>query len=115
MKTLIISISFFLGASLSQAKTPAIEQLKEWIALPKSERTLLTDKKFSNIPISKSEAEEAQIIIWQDHISLIKSQRLNEMKEKRITIGDKTLKFDFLIYGEKPKSGRSLYLSLIHI
>ena len=112
MKTLIISISFFLGASLSQAKTPAIEQLKEWIALPKSERTLLTDNKFSNIPISKSEAEEAQIIIWQDHISLIKSQRLNEMKEKSITIGDKTLKFDFLIYGEKPKSGRSLYISM---
>ena len=106
MKTLITSISFFLGASLSQAKTPAIEQLKEWIALPKSERTLLTDNKFSNIPISKSEAEEAQVIIWQDHVSLIKSQRLNEMKNKRIKIGDRTLKFDFLIYGEKPKSGK---------
>ena len=112
MKTLIISISFFLGASLSQAKTPAIEQLKEWIALPKSERTLLTDNKFSNMPISKSEAEEARVIIWQDHVSLIKSQRLNEMKNKRIKIGDKTLKFDFLIYGEKPKSGRSLYISM---
>ena len=112
MKTLIISISFFLGASLSQAKTPAIEQLKEWIALPISERNLITDNKFSNMPISKSEAEEAQVIIWQDHMSLIKSQRLNEMKNKRIKIGDKTLKFDFLIYGEKPKSGRSLYISM---
>ena len=108
----MISIPFFLGASLSQAKTPAIEQLKEWLALPKSERNLITDNKFSNMPISKSEAEEAQVIIWQDHVSLIKSQRLNEMKNKRIKIGDKTLKFDFLIYGEKPKSGRSLYISM---
>ena len=108
----MISIPFFLGASLSQAKTPAIEQLKEWIALPISERNLITDNKFSNMPISKSEAEEAQVIIWQDHMSLIKSQRLNEMKNKRIKIGDKTLKFDFLIYGEKPKSGRSLYISM---
>ena len=112
MKTLMISIPFFLGASLSQAKTPAIEQLTEWLALPKIERNLITDNKFSNMPISKSEAEEAQVIIWQDHVSLIKSQRLNEMKNKRIKIGDKTLKFDFLIYGEKPKSGRSLYISM---
>ena len=42
----MISISFFLGVSLSQAKTPAIEQLKEWIALPISERNLITDNKF---------------------------------------------------------------------
>ena len=63
----MISISFFLGVSLSQAKTPAIEQLKEWIALPKSERTLLTDNKFSNIPISKSEAEEAQGLDIAEH------------------------------------------------
>ena len=93
----MISIPFFLGASLSQAKTPAIEQLKEWIALPISERNLITDNKFSNMPISKSEAEEAKVIIWQDHVSLIKSQRLNEMKNKRIKIGDKTLKFDFFL------------------
>ena len=59
----MISIPFFLGVSLSQAKTPAIEQLKEWITLPISERNLITDNKFSNMPISKSEAEEAQIII----------------------------------------------------
>jgi len=51
MKTLTISIPFFLCASLSQAKTPAIEQLKEWITLPKSERSLITDNKFSNMPI----------------------------------------------------------------
>ena len=112
MKTLIISIPFFLGISLSKAKTSAIDQLKEWIALPKTERSPITENKFSIMPISKSEAEEAQIIIWQDHISLIKSQRLNEMKEKRIKIGDKTMKFDYLVYGEKPKSGRSLYISM---
>ena len=112
MKTLIISIPFFLGISLSKAKTSAIDQLKEWIALPKTERSPITENKFSIMPISKSEAEEAQIIIWQDHISLIKSQRINEMKEKRIKIGDKTMKFDYLVYGEKPKSGRSLYISM---
>ena len=112
MKTLIISIPFFLGISLSKAKTSAIDQLKEWIALPKTERSPITENKFSNMPITKSEAEEAQIIIWQDHISLIKSQRINEMKEKRIKIGDKTMKFDYLVYGEKPKSGRSLYISM---
>lgn len=112
MKTLIISIPFFLGISLSKAKTSAIDQLKEWIALPKTERSPITENKFSNMPITKSEAEEAQIIIWQDHISLIKSKRLNEMKEKRIKIRDKTMKFDYLVYGEKPKSGRSLYISM---
>ena len=112
MKTLIISIPFFLGISLSKAKTSAIDQLKEWIALPKTERSPITENKFSIMPISKSEAEEAQIIIWQDHISLIKSQRINEMKEKRIKIGNKTMKFDYLVYGEKPKSGRSLYISM---
>ena len=112
MKTLIISIPFFLGISLSKAKTSAIDQLKEWIALPKTERSPITENKFSIMPISKSEAEEAQIIIWQDHISLIKSLRINEMKEKRIKIGDKTMKFDYLVYGEKPKSGRSLYISM---
>ena len=112
MKTLIISIPFFLGISLSKAKTSAIDQLKEWIALPKTERSPITENKFSNMPITKSEAEEAQIIIWQDHISLIKSKRINEMKEKRIKIRDKTMKFDYLVYGEKPKSGRSLYISM---
>ncbi|MEC7638765.1 MAG: dienelactone hydrolase family protein, partial [Verrucomicrobiota bacterium] len=112
MKILLSPILFFLSLSIASAEETSLDSLKNWIALPQKERNPIKENEFANSPISKSEANEAKEILWKDHISLIKSQRSNEMKQKRISIGDKTLKYDYLVFGEKPETGRSLYISM---
>ena len=112
MKILLSPILFFLSLSIASAEETSLDSLKNWIALPQKERNPIKENEFANSPISKSEANEAKEILWKDHISLIKSQRSNEIKQKRISIGDKTLKYDYLVFGEKPETGRSLYISM---
>ena len=43
---------------------------------------------------------------------MIRATRAKEMKAKAITIGKETLRFNFITFGEKPKGGRSLFISL---
>ena len=106
MKLLLSPILFFLSLSIASAEQTSLDSLKNWIALPQKERNPIKENEFANSPISKSEANEAKEILWKDHISLIKSQRSNEIKQKRISIGDKTLKYDYLVFGEKPEKGK---------
>jgi hypothetical protein len=62
--------------------------------------------------LTKSEAEQIRAALWQDHLRQVRETRADEWKNKSITIADKTLKFDYRVFGEKPASGRSLFISM---
>ena len=72
----------------------------------------LSKETFSQQPLTKSQAEQAATLLWQHHLKMLRETRAEEMKQKSIQLGGKTLKFDYIIYGDKPESGRSLYISL---
>ncbi len=86
--------------------------LKAYLAKDFESRGPLVKQSFAQEGISNAEARRARTLLWQDHVAIIKAARAKEMKDKVIQLGNKQMKFTTKIFGKKPKSGRSLYISL---
>nr|MCS5660786.1 hypothetical protein [Dehalococcoidia bacterium] len=103
---------FFGFLVLSSAQGSPIQSLEEWLSVDRDSRKPITDSEFSKISLSKDDAVRARDLLWKDHMGMIRETRSEEMKSKSISLGGKTMKFDFIVFGEKPKNGRSLFISM---
>ena len=103
---------FFGFLVLSSAQGSPIQSLKEWLSVDRDSRKPITDSEFSKISLCKDDAVRAGDLLWKDHMGMIRETRSEEMKSKSISLGGKTMKFDFIVFGEKPKNGRSLFISM---
>jgi len=71
-----------------------------------------------SLPVDASEGlsnEEAQVFLehlWEGHQEMLRKKRSEEMEEKRIKIGEHTMRFVSKDYGNKPTDGWSLFISL---
>ena len=105
--------SLFFGLLvLSSAQGSPIQSLEEWLSVDRDSRKPITDSEFSKISLSKDDAVRARDLLWKDYMGMIRETRSEEMKGKSISLGGKTMKFDFIVFGEKPKNGRSLFISM---
>ena len=103
---------FFGFLVLSSAQGSPIQSLEEWLSVDRDLRKPITDSEFSKISLCKDDAVRAGDLLWKDHMGMIRETRSEEMKSKSISLGGKTMKFDFIVFGEKPKNGRSLFISM---
>ena len=103
---------FFGFLVLSSAQGSPIQSLKEWLSVDRDSRKPITDSEFSKISLCKDDAVRAGDLLWKDHMGMIRETRSEEMKSKSISLGGKTMKFDFIVFGEQPKNGRSLFISM---
>lgn len=93
-----------------KASKDAIESLRKWLAGPGDGD--LEDQTFASVPLTKMDDEKARRMLWDDHRRIIRAERRREMKDRSITIGNHTMPFWYTTYGEKPKDGRSLWISM---
>lgn len=64
-------------------------------------------------PLSKADAEQAASAAWLAHTGAVRAAREAEWKAKSITIGDKTMKFDYKVFGVPDNGhGRRLFISM---
>lgn len=64
-------------------------------------------------PLSKADAEQAVSAAWVAHTGAVRAAREAEWKAKSITIGDKTMKFDYKVFGVPADGqGRRLFISM---
>ena len=103
---------FFGFLVLSSAQGSPIQSLEEWLSVDRDSRKPITDSEFSKISLCKDDAVRARDLLWKDHMGMIRETRSEEMKSKSISLGGKTMKFDFIVFGEQPKNGRSLFISM---
>ena len=103
---------FFGFLVLSSAQGSPIQSLEKWLSVDRDSRKPITDSEFSKISLCKDDAVRARDLLWKDHMGMIRETRSEEMKSKSISLGGKTMKFDFIVFGEKPKNGRSLFISM---
>ena len=96
----------------SQPSSTALESLQGWLGRPRDQRPPLKNESFSSSALTKEDAAKAQNLLWQDHAAWIRSTRADEMKAKRIELDGRTMKFDLKIFGEKPATGYSLFISM---
>ncbi|MCD0462425.1 dienelactone hydrolase family protein [Roseiconus lacunae] len=63
-------------------------------------------------PLSKQQAERLVEVLWEDYAVGETNKRQREIESGQITIGDKTMPFWYKVFGDKPRSGRRLYISM---
>jgi hypothetical protein len=117
-KTLLIIAGLFTLAGFvpstasADDDAPAIAALHQWLSQPREKRADLAAQAFATAPLSKPQAEQARQLLWDDHAAYIRETRAKEWKDDAITIGEHTLRLKHRQFGEKPKDGWSLYISM---
>ena len=101
-----IAALLFIAPSASNAQ---IKDFNEWLKEPKGE---LTDQSFANKELSKADCLEASYAI--DSMWLMKSAQELGTQWRRMTIANDSIRLACAcrVFGNAPKDGRSLYISM---
>lgn len=93
-------------------KADPIELLRTHLSLTSQNQPQLSEQAFAKIPLSKEQAKKATEMILADRLAILRTKRRQEFDEKVIRHGDKTMRYEFMIFGDAPHDGRSLYISM---
>jgi hypothetical protein len=99
----------------SDAATPdtaTIAALKKYLATPAAERKDLAGEAFAEAALTKAEAKTAAELLWADYAARAKTDRAKEVKDRMIELAGKKMPFWYKTFGEKPATGRSLFISM---
>ena len=108
----VIVVMFLLASVAGIEAGSTLKALTDHLALPESKRPPLIQQSFATVTLTKADAMQAQQLLWGDHLAKIRATRAAEMKGKVIEIDKHRMRFEFFVYGQKPKSGRSLFISM---
>lgn len=111
----IASCLFQLGCSSTTGRTERTVKepsLEEWLAIAPANRSYIYDESFCTKISSKKEIEIAKKLLFED----LKKQGLDQLKQswenKSFSYGDFTMPIKIKTFGEAPKEGHSLYISM---
>lgn len=90
----------------------AISALEEYLGQPWDARPPLAEQPFASVALSAPQAEQAQKLLWEDHVATVQRDRKTEHTQRAIRLGDFTLRYDYTVFGDPGERGRSLYISL---
>ncbi|MFZ9825148.1 MAG: alpha/beta hydrolase [Gemmataceae bacterium] len=111
----IISIYVLLSAVwMSQVSKPGtiLENLEKSLNEPTLDLKKLSEQPFTSEPMDSKTAHLAKEMIIKAYKKQIQNDRMKELSEKVFRDGRLEMPYDFQIYGEKPSTGRSLWISL---
>ena len=109
----LITIGIASAASPDQATSKAaVEQLQEYLKVSVSERTPLDKQAFSQVALTREDAKTAQQLLSQSYLQHLKQSRKQEMAARKIKHGDLEMPFFYSKFGNKPPTGRSMYISM---
>jgi pimeloyl-ACP methyl ester carboxylesterase len=94
------------------APSEAVAKLQAWLGKERGSRPELDEQAFFKTELSKADALAAQELLWKDHLAMLKATRKSEVDNRKLRIGDKEMPYLLKIFGDKPESGRSLYISM---
>jgi hypothetical protein len=93
-------------------KEGSVADLHAWLGQPRGDRPALASQAFADVPLTRQQADTARELLWADHVTMVKADRDKEWNDKSITIGEHTLRFLSRQFGNKPKNGWNLYISM---
>lgn len=101
----------FAAAARGQDADP-LDGLRKWLETPRAQRGDVAGQGFAGAALSKAQAAQARRMLLGDHAALIRSEREKEWQAEALTIGAHTLKWKHKTFGEKPRDGWNLFISL---
>jgi poly(3-hydroxybutyrate) depolymerase len=88
----------------------AVDALTRWVA--STNRGAIDKEPFADVPLTKDDEERARKILWEAHAERIREERRDEMRDRVLVIGERSMPFWYDTYGQKPADGRSLWISM---
>ena len=88
-----------------------VQALQAYLKQPVGQRKPATED-FRKLTLSLKQAEQVSGLLWADHLAFLRKERAKEMQAKVIRHGELSMRFEYSVYGDKPKGGRSLYVSM---
>ncbi|MBM4093794.1 MAG: hypothetical protein FJ276_30965 [Planctomycetes bacterium] len=75
-----------------EASLHAVAELKKYLAADSADRSPLSEQEFSNVSLTRRHAQEAEQMLWKDHVERIKQSRAEEMTARTLTSGGRVWK-----------------------
>jgi hypothetical protein len=114
----LLLVSAFCGeAAWGQAPEPkasgeTLAALKAALQADPPHWQALTEGAFAEVALTKADAAAAKEALWQAHVARIRQERADEVKNRVLKEGELTMPFAYTVTGDKPATGRSLWISL---
>ena len=105
----LLTVPVFAAPPDAGKSAEAVKALEKALAAKTED---LAAQPFASVPLTKADASTARKLIWEHHAATIRKERAAEVKDRVLKDGKLEMPFDFKTFGEKPKGGRSLWLSL---
>jgi len=94
----------------ASASRKAVKDLRAYLG--KRGLTDIDKQTFSTIPLSKSDAIAARDLIWKNESSRLRAECKKELESCVIEANGVKMPIWYKAYGDKPKGGRSLFISM---
>jgi hypothetical protein len=100
------------GDDPAMASPGALASLRTYLQTEPAKRPAISNQAFAATPLTREDAAAAQRLLWEAHARLLRESRAEEMKERKLREGRLEMPFFYRIFGEKPSTGRSLFISM---
>ncbi|MCP4783764.1 MAG: polyhydroxyalkanoate depolymerase [Fuerstiella sp.] len=90
----------------------AVAELKTFLDIDAGGRPAIDEQTFTEVPLTREDAARAGELLWQDHVTTIRTTRAAEMQARELVSGDLRMPFFYRTFGDRPPAGRSLYISM---
>ncbi|MCO6454508.1 MAG: hypothetical protein J5I93_04250 [Pirellulaceae bacterium] len=100
------------GAGRADDSAAAVAALRIYLEQERPRRLPLAEQPFAAVPLAKHDAQEAARLLWDEHLRWIRAERAAEMEARSLAWGELRMPFHYQVFGQKPASGRSLFISL---
>ncbi len=94
------------------SESGVIDDLKAYLNSPADARGPLAKQSFAGKPLTLEQAKAAEKLLLGDYQARTKEARKSEFDSKVIEIDGLKMPFDYKVFGDKPETGRSLYISM---
>jgi hypothetical protein len=108
----VIDWRFDGASSDSNSDAAAIDELKAYLGKPADARGPISSHSFATVPLTLEQAQTAEKLLVADYQKRVKESRQSEFQRKMIELDGLKMPFDYKVFGDKPQSGRSLYISM---
>ncbi len=99
-------------AAAAMGSADALAALKAALAAKPKSLAELAGRDFAAVPLAKADAAAARALLWDAHTSFVRAGRAQEVADRVLKGGSLEMPFDMKTFGEKPPTGRSLWISL---
>jgi hypothetical protein len=99
-------------AEFAEQSAAALSSFDSYLSADRDSRPPIAEQTFARTPLTRADADAARQMLWEDHANRIRESRAREMKERRLKDGELVMRFHYETFGDKPASGRRLFISM---